>query len=58
MKVTILNGNSDTGNASFDDYPARRFTQLEWMLDGNGYWDDWLKENEAYEKSFTRPYVE
>lgn len=28
MKITILNGNSEAGNASFDDYLARRIIQL------------------------------
>ena len=36
----------------------RLIVQLVWRITGNGYWDDWLKENEAYEKSFARPYTE
>ena len=36
----------------------RLIVQLVWKISGNGYWDDWLKENEAYEKSFARPYTE
>jgi hypothetical protein len=36
----------------------RLIVQLVWKITGNGYWDDWLKENEAYERSFARPYTE
>jgi len=36
----------------------RLIVQLVWKISGNGYWDDWLKENDAYERSFARPYVE
>jgi len=36
----------------------RLVVQLVWKISGNGYFDDWLKENEAYERSFARPYVE
>lgn len=36
----------------------RLIVQLVWKVSGNGYWDDWLKENEAYEKSFAQPYVD
>jgi multimeric flavodoxin WrbA len=36
----------------------RLIVQLVWKVSGNGYWDGWLKENEAYERSFAQPYVE
>ena len=36
----------------------RLIIQLVWKVSGNGYWDDWLKENEAYERSFAQPYVD
>jgi multimeric flavodoxin WrbA len=36
----------------------RLIVQLVWKISGNGYFDDWLKENEAYERSFARPYTE
>jgi multimeric flavodoxin WrbA len=36
----------------------RLIVQLIWKVSGNGYWDDWLKENEAYESSFAQPYVD
>jgi hypothetical protein len=36
----------------------RLIVKLVWKITGNGYWDDWLKENQAYERSFARPYVE
>jgi hypothetical protein len=36
----------------------RLIVQLIWKITGNGYWDDWLKENDAYERSFARPYVD
>ena len=36
----------------------RLIVQLVWKISGNGYWDDWLKENKAYERSFARPYKE
>ncbi len=34
----------------------RLIVQLVWKISGNGYWDDWLKENDAYERSFAKPY--
>ena len=71
MNITILNGNPDMRNATFDEKMVqelaepekiptlmRLIVQLVWKISGNGYWDDWLKENDAYEKSFARPYVE
>jgi hypothetical protein len=36
----------------------RLIVQLVWKINGNGYWDDWLKENKASERSFARPYTE
>ena len=36
----------------------RTIVQLVWRFMGNPYWDDWLKENEALEESFAKPYVE
>jgi len=36
----------------------RLLVRLVWKISGNEYWDDWLKENEAYERSFAQPYVE
>jgi hypothetical protein len=36
----------------------RLIVQLVWKISGNGYFDDWLKENEAFERSFARPYTE
>jgi len=36
----------------------RLIVQLVWKVSGNGYWDGWLKENEAYERSFAQPYVD
>ena len=36
----------------------RVIIQLVWRVAGNGYFDDWLKENNAYERSFARPYTE
>jgi multimeric flavodoxin WrbA len=36
----------------------RLIVQLVWKINGNRYWDDWLKENKAYERSFARPYTE
>ena len=36
----------------------RLIIQLVWKISGNGYWDDWLKENDAYERSFAQPYEE
>jgi hypothetical protein len=34
----------------------RTIVQLVWRFMGNPYWDDWLKENEALEESFAKPY--
>lgn len=36
----------------------RTIVQLVWRFMGNPYWDDWLKENDALEESFAKPYVE
>jgi len=36
----------------------RLIVQLVWKVSGNGYWDGWLKENEANENSFAKPYSE
>jgi len=37
--------------------PLLRFIiQLVWKINGNGYWDTWLKENDAYERRDARPY--
>lgn len=36
----------------------RLIVQLVWRFSGNSYWDEWLKENEASEMSFAKPYSE
>ena len=36
----------------------RTIVQMVWRFMGNPYWDNWLKENNALEESFAKPYVE
>ena len=37
---------------------TRAIVKLVWRIMGNPYWDDWMKENEAFKESFAQPYTD
>jgi hypothetical protein len=36
----------------------RLIIKLVWKISGNSHFDDWLKENDAFDQNFAKPYVE